>query len=53
MTGTQGKMPAPGPVGRNLIANVDRLRAERGWTGLSGGYRSSSKSCSARRGSRY
>ena len=30
MTGGQGKMPAPGPVGRNLIANVERLRAERG-----------------------
>ena len=30
MTGSQGKMPAPGPVGRNLIANVERLRAERG-----------------------
>jgi len=24
------QMPAPGPVGRNLIANVERLRAQRG-----------------------
>ena len=26
----QGRMPAPGPLGRNLIANVERIRAERG-----------------------
>jgi transcriptional regulator with XRE-family HTH domain len=30
MTGTQGKMPAPGPLGCNLIANVERLRRARG-----------------------
>ncbi len=30
MAGNQGKMPEVGPVGRNLIANVERLRAEQG-----------------------
>ena len=34
---TQPKMPEVGPIGRNLIANVDRLRSERGlsWRRLS------------------
>lgn len=34
---TQGNMPEVGPLGRNLIANVDRLRQERGlsWRRLS------------------
>ena len=30
MNGTQDKMPKVGPVGRNVIANVERLRAEQG-----------------------
>jgi hypothetical protein len=30
--GTQPKMPKPGPLGRNLAANVDRLRQERNWS---------------------
>ena len=30
MPGTQGKMPEPGPVGRNLVANVEHLRRARG-----------------------
>ena len=30
MAGSQGKMPAPGPLGRNLIANVEYLRQARG-----------------------
>lgn len=34
---TQSRMPDVGPVGRNVIANVERLRAERGmsWRKLS------------------
>ncbi len=28
--GTHGKMPAPGPLGRNLIANIERLLRARG-----------------------
>lgn len=30
MSGNQGKMPSAGPYGRNLIANVERLRRPRG-----------------------
>jgi hypothetical protein len=30
MPPAQGKMPAPGPLGRNLIANVEYLRQVRG-----------------------
>jgi transcriptional regulator with XRE-family HTH domain len=37
VAGSQGKMPAPGPLGRNLIANVEYLRQARGlsWRQLS------------------
>ncbi len=30
MAGSHGKMPAPGPLGRNLIANMEHLRQVRG-----------------------
>ena len=32
MAGNQPAMPAPGPLGRILAVNVDRLRQERNWS---------------------